>query len=194
MGLRLILLAFLGAGILVSPAWSQFTISLLGYNPSIGQYQSVGVDGKTILIDTSTASPFLKCALPAGPQGPVGPPGPPGPRGLQGTSGVNGAAGNTGPQGPQGIPGPNGLNAAPMGPVTYRAMFQLQADGTWTSPASFNIQLPNFDVLILIFRNGLLQDDPGDYSIAYNGASLVVTTKGTWPATDVVRGMWVRYD
>jgi len=182
---------------------SPFTISLLGYNPAIGRYESVGVDGKTLLIDTSSSNPFLKCVVPAvtgpaGPQGlqgvagPAGPVGPPGPQGLQGAPGVNGAVGNTGPQGPQGIPGPP---AATLGAITYRAAFLREADGTWTAQATFNIPLPNFDALIQVFRNGAFQDIPGDCLVTFNpanGGSLVITPKGTWTASDVVRAVWIQ--
>jgi hypothetical protein len=172
----------------------QFTISLLGYNPAVGRYVSVGVDGKTILIDSSSANPFLKCALPTTSPGPVGPPGPPGPRGLQGAPGVNGAVGPVGTQGPQGIPGPQ---TDYVRPVTYRVVFTLQADGTWTTPpfpGLFNaFSLPTMDSVVMVFRNGLLQSTPADYAVVYNSAgSLVVSPKGAWTAADVIRGVWVQ--
>jgi hypothetical protein len=208
MGIRVILLVFL-----VSPAFGQFTISLLGFNPAVGRYESVGVDGKTILIDTSSSNPFLKCVVPMGPTGPqglqgvpgpVGPVGPPGPQGLQGAPGINGAVGNTGPQGPQGTPGPPGqpgpagaqglpgLPAATQGVVTSRAVFALQGDGTWTAAANFNIPLPNLDGLIQVFWNGLLQETPAHYLISYNSGILTVTPKSVWAATDMVRAVWVQ--
>lgn len=186
MGLRLVLLAWL----LCPGIRAQFTISLLGYNPAIGRYEAVGVDGKTILIDNSTASPFLKCSSVAGPQGPSGPVGPVGPRGLQGQPGINGAVGATGAQGPPGTPGPPGLPAATLGAITSKAAFMLQADGTWTALATFN-GTPNLDGLIQVFWNGLFQDS-GQYTIALNGSTLVIIPKSTWAATDLVRAVWVQ--
>lgn len=187
MGIRLILLSWL----LAAEASAQFTISLLGYNPASGRYESVGIDGKTILIDSSTANPFLKCAVTQGPQGPQGvpgSPGQPGPRGLQGAPGINGSIG---PQGPPGPPGPT----VTLGAITNRAIFTQQPDGTWTSPVSFNVPFPNFDALVQVFRNGLLQDDSADYTISYNpanGGSLIVTTKAPWGSGDTVRGIWIQ--
>ncbi len=176
---------------------AQFTISLLGYNPAIGRYVAVGVDGKSILIDSTTANPFLKCAPVAGPQGPAGIQGPPGPRGLQGAPGINGAIGSTGPPGPQGATGLQGPQGAQGSTVTFRAItsraiFMLQADGTWTSPASFNIPLPVIDVTVLVYWNGLLQETPAHYLISYSGGILTVTPKSVWAATDLVRAAWVQ--
>ena len=86
----------------------------------------------------------------------------------------------------------------PENPVVYhvstsRGIFTPRADGTWSCPATFDVPLPVFDALVQLYRNGLLLDDPGDYSITYDGANLVVTPKGSpWPAVDVVRGTWVQ--
>lgn len=79
----LLLLSFLSV-----PLASQ-VISLLGYNPAVG-YQPVALDGQTLLIDNSTGSPFLKCAISAGPAGPAGPQGKPGPQGPAGPAGAPG--------------------------------------------------------------------------------------------------------
>lgn len=195
MGIRLIVLAWL----FVAAAPAQFTISLLGYNPAIGRYVSVGVDGRTIVIDSSTANPFLKCALP-GVAGPAGPPGPVGPRGLQGAPGVNGTVGPTGSLGSQGIAGPAGQpgpagapgSTVTLRPNTNRAVFALQVDGTWTSQASFNIPMPVVDVLIQVFWNGLLQETPVHYLISYSGGILTITPKSVWVSTDMVRAVWVQ--
>lgn len=81
-------------------------------------------------------------------------------------------------------------------PVTYRAIFMLQADGTWTSPASFNLPLPDFHALILVYRNGSFQSEPGDYLITYNpanGGTLILTPAlaAQWQPDDTVRAVWV---
>jgi len=76
-------------------------------------------------------------------------------------------------------------------PVTFRAIFTQQAASSWVSPATFALPLPNVASLVQIYRNGLLQDEPGDYLISYAPGSLTITPQSTWSAGDVIRGIWI---
>lgn len=76
-------------------------------------------------------------------------------------------------------------------PVTYRATFLLQFDGTWTAAATFNGALPNLVALIQVYRNGLLQGDGDIRAITYSSGTLVITPTVAWQPGDSVRGVWV---
>ena len=182
-----------------------FSITLLGYNPNTARYETVTIDGKSLVYDmTNPNSPMLKCSLAAGPPGPAGPigaTGKQGPAGAQGVQGVAGVQGPAGPQGLQGAAGPPGAPATPVvipQPVTYRGVFTSQTNGTWISPSGTAFSAStNPMAAIAVYRNGLLMSDSDMASVVYsvtNGGTITITPQpaGMWQASDTVRGIWVQ--
>lgn len=155
---------------------------------------------------------------PPGPPGVQGIQGLPGRDGINGTSGVDGKDGTVGLQGLQGPPGKDGQQGiqgiqGPPGPpgsgtgggsacdngcvldspVTSRAQFFQQGDGTWKAAGVGPFQTAHdFTALLQVYRNRLLQTNADILAVTYDGGTaLTISTSSPWPQADDVRAVWV---